>query len=214
MWVIKHVLCHVSSLWFSSRREHFLGLCILRDLVIKRTRGTEDYMQVYTAGGDQEWTGAGMRHQYGGSFLALLRDVFLSSFLSEPTLHFQQQTESVCIPLPVTDTLCSASEVAIESSEVVLSWDIIIYVLCANQGSVTIRGLRCAKHGSALCAGNPWICTSAQSTDCATHTCVRVFGSLHWSALDRASWWIGTTSKSVFPAPSYRRRKVGAKWSV
>ena len=32
-----------------------------------------------------------------------------------------------------------------------------LYMLCANQGSVTIRGLRCAKHGSALCAGNPWI---------------------------------------------------------
>ena len=33
----------------------------------------------------------------------------------------------------------------------------LIFMLCANQGSVTIRGLRCAKHGSALCADNPWI---------------------------------------------------------
>ena len=88
-----------------------------------------------------------------------------------------------------------------------------MYMLCANQGSVTIRGLRCAKHGSALCAGNPWIVQLLRNPRIAQLTRAYVY-SVHWSVLDRASWWIGTTSKSVFPAPSYRRRKVGAKWSV
>ena len=52
-------------------------------------------------------------------------------------------------------------------------------MLCANQ-SVTIRGLRCAKHGSALCAGNPWIVQLLRNPRIAqlTRAYIRVCGSL------------------------------------
>ena len=41
-----------------------------------------------------------------------------------------------------------------------------LYMLCANHGSVTIHGLHCSKHGSALCATIHGL--SAQSVDRAT----------------------------------------------
>ena len=61
-------------------------------------------------------------------------------------------------------------------------------MLCANHASVTIRGLRCSKHGSVLCVDNPWIVQLLRNPGIAQRA--RVYSDCEWD-LVRASWLKG-----------------------
>ena len=163
----------------------FLAMYTERSCDKENTRHWGLYAGIHCRWPGMNW--AGMRHQYGGSFLALLRDVFLSSFLSEPTLLSSSRLTwvSVCIPLPVTDT----SLLRIRGCYWV-KWS------CVELRHNYICVVRKPRIGD-----NPWIALRkawiralrgqsveqliAQSTDCATHTCVRVFG-IGFGSLKRA----------------------------